>query len=91
MAIISAMKTLDAINIFKTQEALAEQLGLRQPSIARWVKTGEIPYLRQLQIEALTGGALKADKSILPSRVSKSRRKAADCKVFIQPAVGENT
>jgi len=80
------MKTPDAISIFKTQEALAEQLGLKQPSIARWVKTGEIPYLRQLQIESLTGGALKADKGILPSKTKKNRCASAQNKVFIQPA-----
>ena len=65
------MKTADAIKLFKTQEALAEQLGIRQPSVARWVKTGEMPPLRQLQLEVVTGGALKADKSILPKKKRK--------------------
>jgi predicted transcriptional regulator len=69
------MKIADAITLFITQEALAEQLGLKQPSIARWVSKGVIPPLRQLQLEVVTGGLLKADKSILPSK--KRNRKFA--------------
>jgi len=76
------MKTADAINIFKTQDALADVLGLRQPSIARWVKKGAIPYLRQLQLESLTGGQLKADKTILPRKV-KSRTNTQKNKVIV--------
>lgn len=72
------MKTLEAIEKYGTQEALAEALGLKQPSINRWVKTGSIPHLRQLQLESLSGGALKADKSILPKREGKHRRSAIE-------------
>lgn len=42
-----------------TQAALAEKLGIYQGSVSLW---GEFPpALRQLQIEALTAGALRAE------------------------------
>lgn len=42
-----------------TQLALAERLGIKQPSVAGW---GEFPpALRQIQIERLSGGELKAE------------------------------
>ena len=85
------MKTDDVIAEFKTQEALAKQLGIKQPSIAKWVKTGVVPYLRQLQIESLTGGALKADRSILPRRTTKYRGAAAQNKVIVSTAMDGNT
>lgn len=47
----------EATKHFGSQQALALALGVKQPSIAAWK---EIPELRQLQIERLTGGALKA-------------------------------
>jgi hypothetical protein len=44
-----------------TQVLLAERLGLKQPSIASW---GDVPpQLRQIQIEMLSGGTLKAEPS----------------------------
>lgn len=58
------MKTSDAIKHFGTQQKLASALGLSQSSVAEW---GEYPpRLRQLQIAALTGGALAAEPGILP-------------------------
>jgi DNA-binding transcriptional regulator YdaS (Cro superfamily) len=70
------MKTPEAIEMYVTQESLAEALGLKQPSINRWVKTGEIPYLRQLQLESLSGGRLKADNGILPRRQRQPKAEA---------------
>ena len=55
------MKTIAAIKhpLFGTQTALAEALGLRQPTIAGW---GEYPpALYQLRIEAMTGLKAEAD------------------------------
>ena len=47
-----------AIAQFGTQLKLAEALGIQQSAVSLW---GEFPpELRQLQIEALTKGALKA-------------------------------
>ena len=42
-----------------TQKALAERLGISQPSVAGWGVRP--PALRQLQIEALSRGKLRAD------------------------------
>jgi DNA-binding transcriptional regulator Cro len=53
------MKTSDLLSFFGSQQKVAVALGIRQPSVARW---GEFPpALRQLQAEALTAGALKAE------------------------------
>jgi DNA-binding transcriptional regulator YdaS (Cro superfamily) len=62
------MKTQEAIAHWGSQKALAEALGLRQPSVAAW---GEYPpELRQLQIESVTGGALKAEPTCDKFRVA---------------------
>lgn len=59
----------EAIKWAGTQVKLAEALGLSQGTIAGWRE--HPPELRQLQIEALSGGALKAeadcDKFRVPS------------------------
>lgn len=67
------MKKSEAIDYFKTQTALADALGMNQSTICKsW---GEYPpKLRQLQIEALTGGALKAEAGIIPRKMAKSRK-----------------
>ena len=62
------MLTKDAIDHFGSQTALAEALGIRQASVAGWGKT--VPPLRQLQIQVLTNGKLRADKTILPVAAS---------------------
>lgn len=49
------MKTLDAVRhpLYGTQTALAEALGIKQPTVSEW---GEYPpALYQIRIEALTG------------------------------------
>lgn len=55
------MNPKQVIDYFGTQEKAAEALGLRQPSIAGWVGDGEIPLVRQYQIELATNGKLRAD------------------------------
>jgi DNA-binding transcriptional regulator YdaS (Cro superfamily) len=61
-----------------TQVALAERLGISQPSVAGW---GERPpALRQLQIESLSSGELKADEDCrrgTPKMKSTPTRSAA--------------
>lgn len=48
-----------AVRHYGTQGKLATALGMKQSSVSLW---GEYPPpLRQLQIEALTAGALKAE------------------------------
>lgn len=56
------MLTKDAIAHFKGASNLARALGVKPQSIASW---GErVPNLRQLQIEKLTGGALKPSADV---------------------------
>lgn len=50
----------DVIKHFGTQTKAADALGLSQPSVSEWQQRG-IPFLRQLHIEKLTKGKLKAD------------------------------
>ena len=54
------MEVSDLIQLYGTQTAAAEALSLKQPTIAGWIKRGGIPPLRQLQIEKVTRGKLKA-------------------------------
>lgn len=64
------MRTKDVISHFGSQAAVARALGIAQPSVANWPETP--PPLRQLQIERLTGGKLRADPKILaaPARAA---------------------
>jgi transcriptional repressor of cell division inhibition gene dicB len=53
------MKTADVVRHYGTQTAAAAALGIDQSSVSGW---GEFPPdKRQLQIERLTDGALKAE------------------------------
>lgn len=53
------MRTAEVLVHFKTQAAIASALGIKQPSVATW---GEFPPdKRQLQLERITKGALKAE------------------------------
>ena len=54
------------INHFGTQVAVAAALGIKQPSVSEWKK--EIPPLRQMQIQLITGGALRADCVVFESK-----------------------
>lgn len=70
------MDTKAVIGHFGSQRKAADALGLAQPSVANW---GEYPPpLRQLQIEALTGGKLRAepdcDKFRIASTAGRKRR-----------------
>lgn len=56
------MKPRDVIEFYGTQQKAADALGCRQQSVQKWLKAGFIPPLRQFQIEALTGGKLKANR-----------------------------
>ena len=74
---IRGMTKDQAVKFFGTQVKLAEALGMKsQGSVAAWDEYP--PPLRQLQIEAATGGKLRAepdcDKFRIPTR---KRREAA--------------
>lgn len=62
------MKSIDAVNHWGSQKALADALGIQQPSVAAWPEYP--PPLRQLQIEAASNGALKAEPSCDKFRVA---------------------
>lgn len=60
------MRTADVLAHFTTQKAIAKALGIRQPSVAAW---GEYPPGgRQLQLEKLTKGKLKAEPDCMVTR-----------------------
>lgn len=73
------MTKTDAVRHFQTQAKLAAALGMYQGSVSLW---GEYPPpIRQLQLEALTRGALKAEADCDKFRVPGTRRKAASAGV----------
>lgn len=53
-----------------TQEQLASKLGMTQGSVSLWKS---VPALRQLQIEALSQGQLKADPECDKFRVPAAK------------------
>lgn len=57
------MRTAEVLAHFRTQKAVAQALGIRQPSVAAW---GEFPPdNRQLQIERVTRKKLRAEPGCL--------------------------
>lgn len=64
------MKTETAIKYFGSQAAVAEKLGIKRQAVNKWQKRGVIPEGRAYQLEVITAGALKVDKSVYPSAVS---------------------
>ena len=57
------MRTQEAVDFFKTQQGLADALGIKQSSVAEW---GDYPPpLRQVQIEMVTKKKLRAEADVL--------------------------
>lgn len=70
------MLTSDALAYFDgSQAALARALGIKPPSIADWGET--VPALRQIQLERITGGKLKASSDVFDTRPGTQPSKAA--------------
>ena len=68
------MKIDTVIKHFGSQLALAQALGIGQPTVSMWRARGSIPQLQQMRIEALTRGKIKAQPLLLPSkRAARSR------------------
>lgn len=59
------MTPQDLLRHFKTITAAAEALQIKPPSISEWVKNDSIPIDRQCQVEVITDGALRADRTKL--------------------------
>lgn len=53
------MKTSEAVEFFKTQEALAKALGISQAAVSQWGET--VPKGRAYQLQVMTRGKLKAE------------------------------
>lgn len=53
------MRTVDVIEHFKTQQGVADALGMSQSSVGEWKEYP--PPARQMQIEQVTRGVLKAE------------------------------
>ncbi len=56
------MDTDTAVQHYGSRAKLALALGISQAAISMW--HGSVPALRQLQLERLTGGVLKADSDV---------------------------
>ncbi|AEE26330.1 Cro/CI family transcriptional regulator [Francisella hispaniensis] len=54
------MKINHVIKHFKTKAELARVLKIEPSAVSHWVKKDEIPAKRQLQIQKITKGKLKA-------------------------------
>lgn len=65
----------ELIRYFKTQVAAAAALEVNQSSVSDWKKNG-IPPLRQLQVEEVTRGKLKAAVDVYqqPSKRAREAR-----------------
>jgi hypothetical protein len=59
------MTTDQLIAHYGTQAKAAKALGLTWAAVYVWRRRDAIPYLRQLQIQEITGGALKADAPVV--------------------------
>lgn len=68
------MKPNDVIRHFGTQVLTARALGMTQGSVSLWVRRGVVPYRRQLQIEQVTGGQLRANPADLQRELSPVAR-----------------
>lgn len=55
------MTVAEVIKFFGGVGATARALALKQPSVSKWRKNKQIPYLRQLDIEKVSKGKLRAD------------------------------
>lgn len=62
------MKTSEVIEAFGSQTAVARALGIKPPAISQW--GDEPPPLRQLQLQQITAGRLRASESITPNNTN---------------------
>ncbi len=61
------MRTSEAISHFGSQHKLARALGIKQGSVGKWREFP--PPVRQIQLERLTNGALRAqDEYVISGR-----------------------
>jgi len=65
------MKTKDVIAHFGSQAELARVLGIKPPSISGWGE--DVPALRQLQIQSLTLGKLRAASDVFDKKPAEHK------------------
>lgn len=70
------MKTDKAIEHAGSPKALADLLGITPSAISQW--GDEVPPGRQIQLERLTGGKLKADPDCLQRLIDPKKHRRAD-------------
>jgi len=66
------MKPTDLLTHFETQQAAADAIKVTQGAISQWLKAERIPWQRQLQIERITGGALKHNPQDVPEHLRET-------------------
>lgn len=54
------MKLDQLLEAFGSQAEIADRLGVSRPAVCAWFAVGALPPRRALEIERLTGGALRA-------------------------------
>ena len=54
------MKPSEIIELYGTQAEAGKALGISQSAISQWLRDGEVPHLRQHQIQVITAGRLVA-------------------------------
>lgn len=62
----------EVLSYFKTRAKAAEALGVQTQAIYNWVTADKVPPLRQVQIEKLTRGKLKADPDVYDQKRGQS-------------------
>ena len=66
----------DLLEYFGSKAEIARAIGIEPPSITDWFKDGEVPEVRQYQIELATDGALRASK---PADRRQTLQRTAKC------------
>ena len=56
-----AMTPKQVVDHFKTRTKAAKAIGVSYEAVRQWVKSGQIPELRQHHIQNVTNGVLVAD------------------------------
>ena len=61
---MAGMTTDEVIRYYRSAANVARALHIKDPSVSVWGK--HPPPLRQLQLQALSGGLLKAEPNVMP-------------------------
>lgn len=61
------MKYDTAIRFYKTQVAIATELGIKQQSVSKWKKTGIVSKGSAYELQVKSGGKIKVDPKCYPT------------------------